>query len=177
VSDCNVLCFILRPLDGGLGIRWCVPYVNTIIPCNFIVLLEGNVISAVSALIVSALVFLTQEYHGSEEEEEESPRSCQIKRASEGGCLQCALLQYVLLVAMYGWRVHVQICTICLPTPSPTPSFPHPLQKSIHSFAGGRLTFLKRGSTSASFNGCVWNFVLKARIAKSIHAFQCDREF
>ena len=25
-------------------------------------------------------------------------------------------------------------------------------------FAGGRLTFLKLGSASAGFSGCVWNF-------------------
>jgi len=33
--------------------------------------------------------------------------------------------------------------------------------ESVRSFAGGCLTFLKLGSTSASFGGCVWNFFWK----------------
>ena len=49
-------------------------------------------------------------------------------------------------------------------------------RESIRSFAGGCLTFLKLGSTSAGFGGCVWNFFLKVRIAKSL-LLQCVREF
>ena len=33
------------------------------------------------------------------------------------------------------------------------------------SFAGGRLTFLKLGSASAGFGGCVWNFFGKPWVA------------
>ena len=47
--------------------------------------------------------------------------------------------------------------------------------KSICSFAGGRLTFLKLGLASVGIGGCVLNFVLKAT-GSQILAFQCDRE-
>jgi len=45
--------------------------------------------------------------------------------------------------------------------------------KSIRSFAGSRLTFLKLGSTSASFGGWVLNESQDSHIL----AFQCGREF
>ena len=47
--------------------------------------------------------------------------------------------------------------------------------KSICSFAGGRLTFLKLGLTSAGFGGCVCIFVESQD--SQILTFQCDREF
>ena len=64
----SVPCLIPRLLVGDLGIRWCVSYVNLIIPCNCLVLLvveKGNVVP-----VVSALVSLTLEDHESEKEEE-----------------------------------------------------------------------------------------------------------
>ena len=44
------------------------------------------------------------------------------------------------------------------------------------SFAGGRLTFLKLGSASAGFGGCVWNFFFESQ-GNQILGFQGDREF
>ena len=38
------------------------------------------------------------------------------------------------------------------------------------------MTFLKLGSTSLGFGGCVWNFVLKAT-GSQIFTFQCDRDY
>ena len=98
----SVWCLIPRLLDGGLGIRRCVSYVNAIIPCDCLVFLERQCHPVASALTASALASLSLEDHRSEEEEEKRPRSCHIMCASKGGCLQCTLLQYVLLVAMYG---------------------------------------------------------------------------
>ena len=39
----------------------------------------------------------------------------------------------------------------------PKLSNPEVSGKSIRSFAGGRLTFLKLGLASVGFGGCVWN--------------------
>ena len=45
----------------------------------------------------------------------------------------------------------------------------------VRSFVGSRVTFLRLGSTSAGFGGCVWNF-LKAK-GSQIFAFHCDESF
>ena len=71
----SVSCLIPRLLDGGLGIRRCVSYVNAIIPCDCLVFLERQCHPVASALTASALASLSLEDHGSEEEEEERPKA------------------------------------------------------------------------------------------------------
>ena len=55
----SVSCLIPRLLDGGLGIRRCVSYVNAIIPCDCLVFLERQCHPVASALTASALASLS----------------------------------------------------------------------------------------------------------------------